>query len=540
MAINDYYVSSGYPAFNANGDSASARAELTLINVGFDKLPALTGFGLRIVRVNALGTALESVTLTTAKILSSDGSVAATANIPLGGFKITGLAAGSANGDSVRYEQITSFQGQITTNANAITTNNNNAVHLTGVEAITGVKTLTKPLSTANATDPLGLTTKQQMDAADALAIPLTQKNASSGVESLMADGVTPTHGLRAVNGKAISLVADADLSIWDGAITSGLYNVNITVAQNGLPAKFWYLEILRHSGDSGSPSNQYRHLRASSLNVTPDAVYERWLMAGVWKGDWRRTDAGAPVNKGANIASATTLTLPADATLSDVTGTTTTTDFAVPTGVPTTAFGPWYLRATGVWSITHTVGQVEIAGGYSLNLAANDVVMVWQDSATLFRVMKMNGSSGGALVQLVEATPFTTTVTSLAITPYDNTIPQNTEGQQILTLIIPSPVVGNRIVVDVNVGDVSPVNVRASILALFKDSGVNAISSAVSMSGTTGSERTMHIHHSFIVASTTDITLNARIGGNVASVSLNTRMGGTAECTMTAMEVSP
>lgn len=37
-----------------------------------------------------------------------DGQAPATANIPMGSHKFTGLAAGSANGDSVRYEQVTS------------------------------------------------------------------------------------------------------------------------------------------------------------------------------------------------------------------------------------------------------------------------------------------------------------------------------------------------------------------------------------------------------------------------------------------------
>ena len=35
-----------------------------------------------------------------------DGTQTLTANIPMGGFKLTGLAAGTTNGDSVRYEQL--------------------------------------------------------------------------------------------------------------------------------------------------------------------------------------------------------------------------------------------------------------------------------------------------------------------------------------------------------------------------------------------------------------------------------------------------
>ena len=38
--------------------------------------------------------------------VTRDGQSPATANLPLGGFKVTGLAAGSSNGDSVRYEQV--------------------------------------------------------------------------------------------------------------------------------------------------------------------------------------------------------------------------------------------------------------------------------------------------------------------------------------------------------------------------------------------------------------------------------------------------
>jgi hypothetical protein len=37
-----------------------------------------------------------------------NGTSTATANLPMGGYKLTGLGAGTANGDSVRYEQVTS------------------------------------------------------------------------------------------------------------------------------------------------------------------------------------------------------------------------------------------------------------------------------------------------------------------------------------------------------------------------------------------------------------------------------------------------
>lgn len=49
---------------------------------------------------NDLATALSDC-------VTRDGQSPATANLPMGGFKLTGLAAGSGNGESVRYEQLT-------------------------------------------------------------------------------------------------------------------------------------------------------------------------------------------------------------------------------------------------------------------------------------------------------------------------------------------------------------------------------------------------------------------------------------------------
>lgn len=66
--MSDYYTSTGYPAFSANGDSSSARSEFAAIQAAFSKLPNLTGNPLKIVRVNAAGTALESVFLSSAEV----------------------------------------------------------------------------------------------------------------------------------------------------------------------------------------------------------------------------------------------------------------------------------------------------------------------------------------------------------------------------------------------------------------------------------------------------------------------------------------
>ena len=53
--------------------------------------------------------------------VTRDGQSPATANLPLGGFKVTGLAAGTSNGDSVRYEQLSAVIDSVQYVANVAT-----------------------------------------------------------------------------------------------------------------------------------------------------------------------------------------------------------------------------------------------------------------------------------------------------------------------------------------------------------------------------------------------------------------------------------
>ena len=59
---NEYYDHTTFPTPGSPGSSAALRAELDLIEVGFNKLPILTGNGGKFVAVNSAGTALEAST----------------------------------------------------------------------------------------------------------------------------------------------------------------------------------------------------------------------------------------------------------------------------------------------------------------------------------------------------------------------------------------------------------------------------------------------------------------------------------------------
>jgi hypothetical protein len=61
---DEFYTPSGSPSTGAQGESSTMRAEFAAIQAGFDKMPTMGGNGLKVIRVNAGGSALEAVAVT--------------------------------------------------------------------------------------------------------------------------------------------------------------------------------------------------------------------------------------------------------------------------------------------------------------------------------------------------------------------------------------------------------------------------------------------------------------------------------------------
>jgi hypothetical protein len=65
---------------------------------------------------------MSEISIALSDCITRDGQSPAVANIPMGGFKHTGLGAGAADGESVRYEQLRNIAGYSTTATAAGTT----------------------------------------------------------------------------------------------------------------------------------------------------------------------------------------------------------------------------------------------------------------------------------------------------------------------------------------------------------------------------------------------------------------------------------
>ena len=127
-----------------------------------------------------------------------------------------------------------------------------------------------------------------------------------------------------------------------------------------------------------------------------------------------------------------------------------------------------------------------------------------------------------GVCVQRVEATPYTTYSSHTTAIPNDNSIPQNTEGMEIITASITPKATTNRLVIRAffplvlaNGG-----NINAAI-ALFQDSTANAI--AVS-SQTIGANEfiSMALTHEMAAGSISATTFKIRIGPDANTLLVN------------------
>lgn len=152
--------------------------------------PAVTNTAIGSAAFNAQTTDLATAMTNS---IAANGETPITANIPMAGHKHTGLAAGTQNGDSVRYEQISGFQpldATLTAFA-ALTTADNTMLDFTGVDTMAVISYATV-LSNIGAQASLGYTA-----ANDALAAHLagtesfTGKKTMSGVDLVLETALT-------------------------------------------------------------------------------------------------------------------------------------------------------------------------------------------------------------------------------------------------------------------------------------------------------------------------------------------------------------
>lgn len=150
----------------------------------------------------------------------------------------------------------------------------------------------------------------------------------------------------------------------------------------------------------------------------------------------------------------------------------------------------------------------------------------------------------GGVVVQRVN-TQTGASATGTTLIPLDDTIPQNTEGNEYMTLAITPTDAAN--ILDIEVVWVGVHSVAAWIsAALFQDSVANALAATTGFSTTAGGGAPLVFRHKMVAGGTSAITFKVRAGGHTAGTTTfngnaGARIfGGVMASSITITELTP
>jgi hypothetical protein len=156
---------------------------------------------------------------------------------------------------------------------------------------------------------------------------------------------------------------------------------------------------------------------------------------------------------------------------------------------------------------------------------------------------LKWAAPAGGGKVKGVANTQTGTVATGTTIMPFDNTIPQNTEGDQYLSLAYTPTSASNKLQIDIFVFGSLSANALLG-MALFQDSTANALAGNIAYSvGGPTETYILSLRHTMTAGTTSSTTFKVRIGpSDPATFTFAGRsgvgvFGGVASCSLTVTE---
>jgi len=245
---------------------------------------------------------------------------------------------------------------------------------------------------------------------------------------------------------------------------------------------------------------------------------------------------------KGADIASASALALGSDGSYFDVTGTTGITS------IGTRRIGALVrLHFDAVLILTHHATDLVLPGAANIITAAGDEAVFYEYATGDWRCVAFLRAGQeklypGDIVQVVYVQDGAV-ATGTTVIPNDDTIPQNTEGDEYMTLAITPKNVANILKVEVT-GIFANSVINDISAALFQDTTVGALAVAVVSKGTVNHAAQLQITYFMVAGTVSTTTFKIRAGGNSAGTltfngqSAARKGGGVMASLMTITEI--
>ena len=128
-----------------------------------------------------------------------------------------------------------------------------------------------------------------------------------------------------------------------------------------------------------------------------------------------------------------------------------------------------------------------------------------------------------GAVLQVVNAEYTTRTSVTTAI-PFDDTVPQNTEGTEIITLAITPANTSNKLIIEFFLPMWDGDTVRVGTVGLFQDSTADALAVAQNINSTNTYSKQLFMVHVMDAGTTSSTTFKIRVWPNAGTMFLNRR----------------
>lgn len=564
LSINTYYDHGSFPATGAALSSAAMRAELDLIEAGFDKLPTLTANGSKAVVVNSGGTAL---TVTT-------GTLTLPGNFALSGSSaVTLTSTGTTNVTLPTTGTLSTLAGSETFTNKTLTSPTISSPVLsgtvTGTYTLGGTPTISSPAINGTVTTS-GLTLP-------AFAAGGTISGAT-GITSVgtIATGVWngtavgPTFGgtglttyalgdtlyssasntLAALSGSTVA-TTKAYFQRGTGAVsaapawlptTGDLHNIGLA---SSVASNIWTIALKGENGNDPSTTNPasakirsatlttgnpvwMTRVSALSLAVPDTALlgttsgvpYRIWILASTTDGTtW---DVLCVFN---TQGTSQLHPLPSESALHSATAIGTGSDSA----------GVLYCGSATTSMPVKWIGYAEIQEA---------TAGTWATEETVIQVMGPGVRRSGEVVQTAVSADGAV-ATGTTVIPNDDTIPQITEGDQYLAQAITPTNTINILEIGAIVFGSGSLGTQ-DIVAMFQDSTADALKATGARSEGGGALVTIPLFHRMRAATTSATTFRIRAGvANAGTFTFNGTAGtrafaGTAQSYVRVQEIFP
>jgi hypothetical protein len=220
---------------------------------------------------------------------------------------------------------------------------------------------------------------------------------------------------------------------------------------------------------------------------------------------------------KGADVAStAGTITLGDDGNYFDITGTAAITSITA--------------KTAGTIVVLQFDSTASLVDGSNLKLAGNftgaaeSQIMLASDGTNWFEISRtpattftptVTNALSGSVIQH-QYNSILTVITTTTTIPNDDTIPQITEGVEVVTKAITPNNSSNRLIIRGVVAYDAPTDGSVEVLALFQDATANALACSANDSGATAGPTSMiFIQHEMAAGTTSATTFRLRIGSS-------------------------